>query len=41
MSALKNTIPEFLKAKATGSNIEKFILDKLDLARSEGQRMVA
>ena len=41
MNALKNTIPEFLKANATSSNIEKFILDKLDLARSEGQRMAA
>lgn len=41
MSALKNTIPQFLKANETGSNIEKFILEKLDLARTEGQRMVA
>ena len=41
MSSLKNTLPEFLKGSTTDQNIEKFILDKIDLARAEGQRMVA
>ena len=41
MSALRNTLPAFLKGSSADSNIEKFILDKLDLGRAEGQRMVA
>ncbi len=41
MSSLKNTLPEFLKGSTTDQNIEKFILDKIDLGRAEGQRMVA
>ena len=41
MSALRNTLPEFLKGSSTEANIEKFILDKVDLGRAEGQRMVA
>ena len=40
MGALRNTLPEFLKGSSTEPNIEKFILDKLDLGRAEGQRMV-
>jgi len=41
MSSLKNTLPEFLKGSTTDLNIEKFILDKIDLGRPEGQRMIA
>ena len=41
MSALRNTLPDFLKGTTTEANIEKFILDKVDLRRSEGQRMIA
>ncbi len=41
MGALRNTLPEFLKGSTTEVNLEKFILDKVDLFRSEGQRMVA
>ena len=41
MSALRNILPEFLKGSYTEPNLEKFILDKIDLARAEGQRMVA
>lgn len=41
MSSLRNTLPEFLKASTTDQNIKKFILDKIDLDRAEGQRMVA
>lgn len=41
MGALRNTLPDFLKGTTTEANIEKFILDKVDLRRSEGQRMIA
>ena len=41
MSSLRNTLPEFLKGSTTNQNIEKFILDKIDLGRAEGQRMIA
>jgi hypothetical protein len=41
MVALRNTLPMFLKGSTTEENIEKFILDKVDLRRSEGQRMIA
>lgn len=41
MSALRNTLPEFLKDSSTEANIEKFILDKVDIGRAEGQRMIA
>ena len=41
MNALRNTLPEFLKGTTSDANIEKFILSKLDLGRTEGQRMVA
>jgi hypothetical protein len=41
MAAMRNTLPEFLKGSSTDYNIEKFILDKIDLGRAEGQRMVA
>lgn len=41
MTALRNTLPKFLKGSTTDVNIEKFILDKIDLQRPEGQRMVA
>ena len=41
MSALRNTLPEFLKGSSTEANLEKFILDKVDIGRAEGQRMVA
>lgn len=41
MRAMRNTVPEFLKASASDPIIEKFILEKLDLGRAEGQRMIA
>jgi hypothetical protein len=41
MCSLQNTLPEFLKGSATEGNIEKFILDKVDTSRAEGQRMIA
>jgi hypothetical protein len=40
MTALRNTLPKFLNGTTTEVNIEKFILEKVDLGRSEGQRMV-
>lgn len=39
MTALRNTAPDFLKATPTNTNIVKFILEKIDLNRSEGQRV--
>jgi hypothetical protein len=41
MGALRNTLPEFLKDSSADLTIAKFILDKIDLSRAEGQRMVA
>lgn len=41
MSALRNTLPEFLKDSSSDSILAKFIVDKLDLSRAEGQRMIA
>lgn len=40
MSALRNTLPEFLKDSSADSILAKFVLDKIDLGRAEGQRMV-
>jgi hypothetical protein len=39
--SLRNMLPYFLRGSTTEVNIEKFILDKIDLRRSEGQRMIA
>ena len=41
MNSLKNTLPDFLQGSHTKANLEKFILEKLDLGRAEGQRMIA
>ena len=41
MTALRNTLPEFLKGTSTKANLEKFILEKVDLRRREGQLIVA
>jgi len=41
MTALRNTLPAFLKGSYSEGNIEKFILEKVDTGRAEGQRMVA
>jgi len=41
MNSLKNTLPEFLRGTHTEANLEKFILEKIDLGRAEGQRMIA
>ena len=41
MTALRNTLPGFLKGSFTEANIEKFILEKVDLGRAEGQQMIA
>jgi hypothetical protein len=40
MTSLRNTLPEFLKGSSTDANIEKFIIDKIDLSRRDGQQMV-
>jgi hypothetical protein len=41
MTALRNTLPEFRKGTSTKANLEKFILEKVDLSRREGQLIVA
>ena len=39
--ALRNTLPKFLLGSDTSVNLKKFVLDRIDLERSEGLRLVA
>ena len=40
MTALRNTLPDFLAGSNSDGIIEKFVLDKLDMDRSEGQNLI-
>jgi hypothetical protein len=39
--AMRNTLPEFLKDDSEDCNLQKFLIERIDLHRSEGLRLAA